>query len=120
MKIVENLKKKTITGIDRMSTKLIKMAKPVLVKPLPIIINQMIVTDIFPDQLNTPKVIPLYKAKEPSIFSNCRPIALLTFISKIFECVLLEQITNAFLDNSICYHLSNMDFALIIRLNLQL
>ena len=74
MKIVENLKNKTITGIDRMSTKLIKMAKPVLVKPLPMIINQMIVTDIFPDQLNTPKVIPLSKAKEPSIFSNCRPI----------------------------------------------
>ena len=79
---------------------LIKMAKNVLVKPLTIIINQMIVTGIFLDQLKISKVIPLYKAKDQTILSNYRPIALLPSISKIFEYVLLEQITNYFLDNN--------------------
>ena len=76
------------------------MAKNVLVKPLTIIINQMIVTGIFPDQLKISKVIPLYKAKDQTILSSYRPIALLPSISKIFEYVLLQQITNYFLDNN--------------------
>ena len=100
MRIIENLKNKTSTGIDGLSNQLIKMAKNVLVKPLTIIINQMIVTGIFPDQLKISKVIPLYKAKDQTILSNYRPIALLPSISKIFEYVLLEQITNYFLDNN--------------------
>ena len=56
------------------------MAKNALVKPLTIIINQIIVTGIFPDQLKISKVIPLYKAKDQTILSNYRPIALLPSI----------------------------------------
>ena len=100
MRIIENLKNKTSTGIDGLSNQLIEMTKNVLVKPLTIIINQMIVTGIFPDQLKISKVIPLYKAKDQTILSNYRPIALLPSISKIFEYVLLEQITNYFLDDN--------------------
>ena len=111
MRIIENLKNKTSTGIDGLSNQFLKMATNVLVKPLTIILNQMIVTGIFPDQLKISKVIPLYKAKDQTILSNYRPIALLPSISKIFEYVLLEQITNYFLDNN------NMVFVLIIRLS---
>ena len=101
MRIIENPKNKTSTGIDGLSNQLIKMAKNVLVKPLTIIINQMIVTGKFPDQLKISKVIPLNKAKDQTILSNYRLIALQPSISKIFEYVLLEQITNYFLDNNI-------------------
>ena len=100
MRIIENLKNKTSTGIDGLSNQLIKIAKNVLVKPPTIIINHMIVTGIFPDQLKISKVIPLSKAKDQTILSNYRPIALLPSIQKIFEYVLLEQITNYFLDNN--------------------
>ena len=60
----------------------------------------MIVTGIFPDNLKISKVIRLYKAKDQTLLSNYRPIALLPSISKIFEYVLLEQITNYLLDNN--------------------
>ena len=60
----------------------------------------MIVTGIFPDNLKISKVIPLYKAKDQTLLSNYRPIALLPSISKIFEYVLLEQITYYLLDNN--------------------
>ena len=76
------------------------MAKFILIKLLTIVINQMIATGIFPDQLKISKVIPLYKAKDQTILLNYRPIAILPYISKIFEYVLLEQITNYFLDNN--------------------
>ena len=100
MKIIENLKNKTSTGIDGISNQLLKSAKNVLVKPITTIINQMIVTGIFPDNLKISKVIPLYKAKDQTLLSNYRPIALLPSISKIFEYVLLEQITNYLVDNN--------------------
>ena len=57
-----------------------KLAKNVLVKPISAIINQMIGTGIFPDNLKTSKVIPLYKAKDQTLLSSYRPIALLPFI----------------------------------------
>ena len=100
MKIIENLKNKTSTGIDGISNQLLKLTKNVFVKLITTIINQMIVTGIFPDNLKISKVIPLYKAKDQTLLSNYRPIALLPSISKIFEYVLLEQITNYLLDNN--------------------
>ena len=100
MKIIENLKNKTSSGIGSISNQLLKSAKNVLVKPITTIINQMIVTGIFPDNLKKSKVIPLYKAKDQTLLSNYRPIALLPSISKIFQFVLLKQITNYLLDNN--------------------
>ena len=63
MKIIENLKIKTTTGIDGISDQLVKLARNVLVTPITTIINQMIVTGIFPENLKISKVIPSYKAK---------------------------------------------------------
>ena len=57
MKIIENLKNKTNSGIDGISNQLLKSAKNVLVKPITTIVNQMIVTGIFPDNLKISKVI---------------------------------------------------------------
>ena len=67
MKIIENLKNKTRTGIDGISNQWLKSAKNVLVKPITTIINQMIVTGIFSDNLKISKVIPLYKAKDQTL-----------------------------------------------------
>ena len=61
----------------------------------------MIVTGMFSDNLKISKVILLYNAKDQTLLSNSTPIALLPSISKIFEYVLLEQITNYVLDNNI-------------------
>ena len=77
------------------------MARCELVKPLTKIINQMLHTGIFPEQLKISKVLPLHKANDKMSLTNYRPIALLPSISKIFECVLLEQSTNHFTDNNL-------------------
>ena len=42
MKIIENLKNKTCTGIDGISNQLLKSAKNVLVKPIITITNQIV------------------------------------------------------------------------------
>ena len=101
MKIIEHLKNKTSTGTDGISNKLIKTAKNELIKPLTIIINQMLHTGIFPEPLKISKVVPLYTANDQMLLSNYRPIALLPSLSKIFEYVLLEQLTNYFVENNL-------------------
>ena len=44
-------------------------------KPLAIMINQMLNTGIFPSQLQISKVIPLYKANDETLLSNYTPNA---------------------------------------------
>ena len=61
----------------------------------------MLHTGIFPEQLKISKVLPLHKANDKMSRRNYRPIALLPSISKILECVLLEQLTKHFTDNNL-------------------
>ena len=61
----------------------------------------MLNTGIFPSQLKISKVIPLHKANDETLLSNYRPIALLLSVSKIFENVMLDQISNYFIDNNL-------------------
>ena len=63
----------------------------------------MLKLGIFPDLLKISKVVPLYKKDDDSNLSNYRPISLLPSISKIFEKVLLEQLTT-YLDNNNLIH----------------
>ena len=72
-------------------------------EPLTVIINQMLNVGILPDSLKISKVIPIYKKNDNAIFSNYRPISLLPFISKIFEKIILEQITT-YLDSNNLIH----------------
>ena len=61
----------------------------------------MLNTGIFPSQLKFSKVIPLYKANDEILLSNYRAIALLHSVSKIFENVMLDQISNYFINNNL-------------------
>ena len=50
-KILKSLHTKTSSGHDGMSVKLLKFLSPALIRPLTIIINQSLITGIFPKQL---------------------------------------------------------------------
>ncbi len=68
-KIFTNLAPKTSTGFDELSSKLIKTSKSVLLKPITLIINQMIYTEIFPDKLKIAKINPIYKKDDETLFT---------------------------------------------------
>ena len=99
--IINSLKPKVSTGIDSISNKLLKEIKEAIVIPLTIIINQMLMTGIFPNLLKISKVIPLYKKDDNTNMSNYKPIALLPSISKIFEKVILLQLTKYLDENNL-------------------
>jgi Notch-like protein len=46
-------------------------------------------TGIFPDQQKEAKIIPIFKTDEADIFTNYRPISILSSFSKIYERVKL-------------------------------
>ena len=50
--------------------KLLKLLKNEISKPLTLIINQMITSGIFPDDLKTAKIIPLYKKGDINSITN--------------------------------------------------
>ena len=99
--IINNLKDKSSYGHDGISNNLIKRIKDVLIKPLTLLINQMLSSGHFPSQLKISRVIPLFKSGDPELFSNYRPISLLPSLSKIFEQVIFNQLFNYMNNNKL-------------------
>ena len=54
-----------------------------------------------PSKLKIAKVIPLYKTKDPALFSNYRPISLLPFFSKILERLMHNRLYNFLTEHNI-------------------
>lgn len=102
-KIIKSLQSKTSFGHDGISTKLLKNIAPVILTPLTLIINQSLITGIFPTELKIAKVIPLHKKDDPAIMDNFRPVSLLTAISKVFEKVAHTQLNDYFTQNKLFY-----------------
>ena len=83
--IIKHLKSKSSYGYDKISNNLIKHASNSLIKPLTLIVNQVLHTGIFPRQLKFSRVKPIHKSGEQSHFCNYRPIFLLPSMSKVMN-----------------------------------
>ena len=80
------------TGIDKISSKIVKIAAPVISDSLTLIFNLSITLSCFPDEWKTARVIPLYKNDQRNLPGNYRPIPVLPAISKILERILYDQL----------------------------
>ena len=94
LEFIGSLEPKTSSGYDKISSKLLIQLSPIIHPILRVIINQSLITGIFPQKLKTAKIIPIYKGKntDPQEFVNYRPISLLPAISKVFEKVVHKQL----------------------------
>ena len=90
-------------GYDNISMRVIKHSFHLISAPLTNIINLSLQKGIFPDKLKLTKVIPIYKANDPSLFTNYRPISLLSNFSKFFEKVMYNRITEFVEQHNILY-----------------
>ena len=102
-KIIYHLPPKSSSGCDGISTKLLKVIAPVIIKPLTLLINQVLNTGTFPDKLKIAKVIPIFKKGDPSLFENYRPISLLPAISKVLEKIIALQLSSYFEKNKLLF-----------------
>ena len=90
--IINNLPNKNSYSCDGISSKLLKLIEPDIVKPLTLLINQVLNTGQFPDKLKVAKVISIFKKNYPTLFTNYRPISLLPVISKVLEIIMNNQL----------------------------
>ena len=102
-KMIAELKSKSSFGHDGVSSILLKKLSPEIFKILTCIINQSLMTGIFPDSLKTAKISPIYKKEDPHLTDNYRPISLLPVISKVFEKVAFKQVYDYFNKNNLLY-----------------
>ena len=103
LKHLSSLRTKNSAGVDGISVKLFKRLSSALINPLTLIINQSLVTGIFPNKLKIAKVLPLFKKEDHTVMDNYRPISLLTAISKLFEKVVFSQLYDFFHHNNLFY-----------------
>ena len=98
---INKLKNKNSSGVDEISNKLLKAIGTELSKPLTIIVNQCLLTGIFPSLLKIGKVKPFFKRGDVSQLNNYRPISLLPTISKVFERSIYSQLYEYFNENNL-------------------
>ena len=103
-KIIKDLKPKTSYGRDRLSNTLLKLISPEITPVLTLIINQTLNTGIFPESLKIAKVLPVHKKDANDVFTNYRPISVLSSVSKVFERVIHDQLCQYFIDNNLFFH----------------
>jgi len=77
----------------------------IIAVPLTQIVNMSFDKGIFPSQLKISKIVPIYKADDPELFSNYRPISLLSNFSKILEKVMYNRLIKYIESLDILYHL---------------
>ena len=92
--LLTGLSSNKATGIDKISSKIIKIASPAIADSLTHIFNQAVTLSSFPDEWKTARVVPLYKNGQRNLAGNYRPISVLPVISKIMEKILYDQLYN--------------------------
>ena len=86
------LLKNSSSGSDSISAKIVKCSIDIYLDTLTHIINLSLSQGVFPSQLKTAKVIPLYKSNDKQLIKNYRPVSLLSVFSKIFERIVYNSL----------------------------
>ena len=73
------------TGLDGLSSKILKLSASVIASPLTVIFNQSISYGYFPIQWKTARITPVHKSGSRTDKNNYRPIYILCVVSKLLE-----------------------------------
>jgi hypothetical protein len=96
-----SLHSKPSAGHDGISVKLLKILSPALLSALTLMVNQSLITGIFPNQLKIAKIAPLFKKNDELLVDNYRPVAILPSVSKFFEKIVFNQLYQYFKSNKL-------------------
>jgi hypothetical protein len=86
-KLVSKINIKKATGVDQISSKLLRAGAPVINKHITTLVNNTIKTSVFPTRLKEAHVVPLHKKNDSLDKKNYRPVSILPTISKVYEIV---------------------------------
>ena len=81
-----------IMGVKHWAAVTLQLVSLHIIEPLMYICNLSLNQLIFPTEMKLANVIPLYKANNPDVFNNYRPLSLLCTLSKILERVMYSRL----------------------------
>jgi hypothetical protein len=102
-KILHNLKNAS-AGYDSIHSKVVKATYKEYLAPLTHVLNLSITQGFFPNPMKIAKVIPLYKASDPTLISNYRPVSVLPLFSKVLERLMYNRLISFINRNKILYN----------------
>ena len=79
-------------GYDDLSPKQVKLVSASIASPLSYVMNLSISQGVFPKELKTAKVSPIFKAGDALLVNNYRPISVLPVFSKLFERIMYNRL----------------------------
>ena len=95
-KHINQLKSKKATGYDMIPPNLVKLGSNILSQSICNIINMSIENGLFPDALKCAQISPIYKKDSTLEITNYRPVCVLPCISKVFERIIVNQLSEYF------------------------
>ena len=100
-KLLSNFDVNKATGLDKISSRLVKETGPAIADSSYNIFNRSIDSGIFPDDWKSAKVAPIYKKNEKNDPCNYRPISVIPIIAKVLERLILNQVYEYFSTNDL-------------------
>ena len=91
-KQLRTMKRNKATGVDDISTNLLKDSASVISKPITHIVNLSLSTGVVPDEWKVARITPIHKSGTRSKADNYRPISILPAISKVLEKAVQTQL----------------------------
>ena len=101
---LNNIPQNKASGLDNISSKLLKYAANAIAPVLCKIFNMCLQQGTFPDELKSARVIPIYKNGNKDELSNYRPISILPICSKIIEKIVHNQLYKYVTVNNILFN----------------
>ena len=94
--VIHSVNANKATGYDMMPPRLVKISAHYLCYPLCRIINLCIDKGVFPDSMKHAEIVPVFKKGEKMEKSNYRPVSILSCLSKVWEKILITQLSEFF------------------------
>ena len=95
-KVIQNLDPNKAHGHDNISIRMVKVCGPSIYKPLEIIFNQCLETDVFPSEWKKGKIVPIDKKGDKQMLQNYCPVSLLPICGKILERLMFNEMFEFF------------------------
>ena len=92
-RVIGNLKN-SASGLNKISTHLLKLTKDIISPPLAELINYSFFSGQFPDTLKIACVTPIFKAGDKEEINNYRPISVLPIFAKVMEKCMYQKVIN--------------------------
>ena len=94
LKLLHGLGPNKSSGIDGISSRILKHSAAVISPSLTSIFKQSILTGIFPNNWKIARITPIFKSEAKDEMTNYRPISVKSVVAKIAEKLIYNQIYN--------------------------